>query len=83
MIFIYLFSLQSYKQFNEFETRILVSTDFFDLDMDIGSADIIFNYHMPDNPKTFLHRVRYKNLFLFMEIFHFRLVVLIDLVKKV
>jgi len=49
--------LKGCKKFKEFETGILVSTDFFDLNMDITSANIIFNYHMPDNPKTYLHRI--------------------------
>merc|ERR1712147_35561 len=46
-----------YKQFKEFKKRIMVSTDLFGRGMDIERVNIVFNYDMPDDSDTYLHRV--------------------------
>lgn len=52
-----MFSLARYKTFKEFQGRILVATNLFECCMDIGRANIIFNYDMPEDTVTYLRRV--------------------------
>ncbi|XP_071802016.1 spliceosome RNA helicase DDX39B [Asterias amurensis] len=49
--------LQNYKLFKNFEKRILVATNLFGRGMDIERVNIVFNYDMPENSDTYLHRV--------------------------
>jgi len=51
------FSLARYKEFKEFQTRILVATNLFGRGMDIERVNIVFNYDMPEDTDTYLHRV--------------------------
>lgn len=51
------FSLARYKQFKDFEKRILVATNLFGRGMDIERVNIVFNYDMPESSDTYLHRV--------------------------
>lgn len=37
--------------------RILVATDLFGRGMDIERVNIVFNYDMPENSDSYLHRV--------------------------
>merc|ERR1719335_979200 len=46
-----------YKQFKEFQKRIMVSTDLFGRGIDIERVNIVINYDMPDEGDTYLHRV--------------------------
>jgi len=46
-----------YKQFKEFQKRILVSTDLFGRGIDIERVNIVINYDMPDESDSYLHRV--------------------------
>uniref|UniRef100_A0A7S4WFU1 RNA helicase n=1 Tax=Alexandrium monilatum TaxID=311494 RepID=A0A7S4WFU1_9DINO len=46
-----------YKQFKEFQKRIMVSTDLFGRGIDIERVNIVINYDMPDDSDTYLHRV--------------------------
>merc|ERR1712054_740434 len=46
-----------YKQFEEFQKRILVSTDLFGRGIDIERVNIVINYDMPDESDSYLHRV--------------------------
>uniref|UniRef100_H0XKC6 RNA helicase n=1 Tax=Otolemur garnettii TaxID=30611 RepID=H0XKC6_OTOGA len=46
-----------YQQFKGFQQRILVATDLFGRGMDIEPVDIVFNYDMPEDSDTYLHRV--------------------------
>merc|ERR1712217_947426 len=46
-----------YKQFKEFQKRIMVSTDLFGRGIDIERVNIVVNYDMPDESDTYLHRV--------------------------
>lgn len=49
--------LGHYKQFKEFQKRILVATNLFGRGMDIERVNIVFNYDMPEDSNTYLHRV--------------------------
>ncbi|CAK9290890.1 unnamed protein product [Gordionus sp. m RMFG-2023] len=49
--------LSRYKQFKDFQKRILVATDLFGRGMDIERVNIVFNYDMPDSSDMYLHRV--------------------------
>merc|ERR1711959_1083 len=49
--------IAKYKQFKEFQKRIMVSTDLFGRGMDIERVNIVINYDMPDESDTYLHRV--------------------------
>merc|ERR1712088_50251 len=46
-----------YKQFKEFQKRIMVSTDLFGRGIDIERVNIVINYDMPEDSDTYLHRV--------------------------
>ena len=49
--------LYRYQQFKEFQKRILVATNLFGRGIDIERVNIVFNYDMPDDSDTYLHRV--------------------------
>merc|ERR1711920_383511 len=46
-----------YKQFKEFQKRIMVSTDLFGRGIDIERVNIVVNYDMPDESDAYFHRV--------------------------
>merc|ERR1719409_333267 len=46
-----------YKQFKEFQKRIMVSTDLFGRGIDIERVNIVINYDMPDDSDSYLHHV--------------------------
>jgi len=46
-----------YKQFKEFQKRIMVATDLFGRGIDIERVNIVINYDMPDDGDSYLHRV--------------------------
>jgi len=46
-----------YKQFKEFQKRILVATDLFGRGIDIERVNIVINYDLPDDSDSYLHRV--------------------------
>lgn len=52
-------SLSRYQQFKDFQRRILVATNLFGRGMDIERVNIVFNYDMPEDSDTYLHRVRH------------------------
>lgn len=49
--------LSKYQAFKTFSKRILCSTDLFGRGIDIERVNIVFNYDMPENSDTYLHRV--------------------------
>ncbi|CAF4201356.1 unnamed protein product [Adineta steineri] len=50
--------LARYKQFNDFQTCILITTDLFGHDIiNIERVNIILHYDMPEDIETYLHRV--------------------------
>jgi superfamily II DNA/RNA helicase len=50
-------SIQRYKEFKEFQTRICVSTDIFGRGIDVERINVAINYDMPDKADSYLHRV--------------------------
>merc|ERR1712193_342813 len=46
-----------YKQFKEFQKRIMVSTDLFGRGIDIERVNIVINYDMTTDSDSYLHRV--------------------------
>lgn len=49
--------LSRYESFKQGQKRILVSTDLFGRGIDIEKVNIVFNYDMPQEAGTYLHRV--------------------------
>jgi len=49
--------LSKYQQFKDFQKRILIATNLFGRGMDIERVNIVFNYDMPEDTDTYLHRV--------------------------
>merc|ERR1711869_96385 len=49
--------ISRYRQFKEFQKRIMVSTDLFGRGIDIERVNIVINYDMPDESDAYLHRV--------------------------
>lgn len=49
--------LAKYQQFKDYQQRILVATNLFGRGMDIERVNIVFNYDMPEDSDTYLHRV--------------------------
>merc|ERR1711967_121254 len=49
--------INRYKQFKDFQKRIMVSTDLFGRGIDIERVNIVINYDMPGDSDTYLHRV--------------------------
>merc|ERR1712133_302972 len=49
--------LARYQKFKNFQKRILVATNLFGRGMDIERVNIVFNYDMPEDSDTYLHRV--------------------------
>merc|ERR1712139_13220 len=54
--------INRYKQFKEFQKRIMVCTDLFGRGIDIERVNIVINYDMPEDSDTYLHRVGTKGL---------------------
>jgi len=49
--------IQTYANFKDFKSRIMISTDLFGRGIDIERVNIVINYDMPDSADTYLHRV--------------------------
>merc|ERR1719324_136393 len=49
--------ISRYKQFKEFQKRIMVCTDLFGRGIDIERVNIVINYDMTDESDQYLHRV--------------------------
>lgn len=49
--------IKRYKQFKDFQKRILVATDIFGRGIDIERVNIVVNYDMSENADSYLHRV--------------------------
>jgi len=49
--------IERYKQFKDFQKRIMVATDLFGRGIDIERVNIVINYDIPDNSDQYLHRV--------------------------
>lgn len=60
------FRLSRYQQFKDFQRRILVATNLFGRGMDIERVNIVFNYDMPEDSDTYLHRVSFSSRLVLM-----------------
>jgi len=49
--------IEKYKQFKDFQTRIMVATDVFGRGIDISRVNVVINYDMPEDSDSYLHRV--------------------------
>jgi len=49
--------IDRFKQFKNFQKRILVSTNMFGRGMDVERVNIVINYDMPEDDTMYLHRV--------------------------
>lgn len=49
--------IKIYEGFKQFKHRILVATEIFGRGIDIEKINIVFNYDMPENADSYLHRV--------------------------
>jgi len=49
--------LDKYKQFKDFNKRILIATNLFGRGVDFERVNVVINYDMPDDEDTYLHRV--------------------------
>jgi len=49
--------IEKYKQFKDFQTRIMVATDVFGRGIDISRVNVVINYDMPADSDSYLHRV--------------------------
>jgi len=49
--------LERYKNFKDFKSRILVSTNLFGRGVDIERVNIVINFDMPNDSNEYLHRV--------------------------
>jgi ATP-dependent RNA helicase UAP56/SUB2 len=49
--------IERYKQFKDFQKRIMVATDLFGRGIDIERVNIVINYDIPDSSDQYLHRV--------------------------
>jgi len=49
--------IDQYKSFKKFGSRIMVVTNMYGRGVDFERVNVVFNYDMPDNETTYLHRV--------------------------
>lgn len=51
------YRIQRYNDFKAFRYRIMVATDIFGRGIDIEKINVVFNFDMPTEPDSYLHRV--------------------------
>lgn len=56
-IILIVFRIKIYEGFKQFKHRILVATEIFGRGIDIEKINIVFNYDMPSESDSYLHRV--------------------------
>jgi len=49
--------IEQYKNFKKFGSRIMVATNMYGRGVDFERVNVVFNYDMPSNATTYLHRV--------------------------
>jgi len=49
--------IETYKTFKKFGSRIMVATNLFGRGVDFERVNVVFNYDMPEDEDTYLHRV--------------------------
>ena len=55
--FLNLHRIRIYEGFKQFKSRILVATELFGRGIDIEKINIVFNFDMPGDADSYLHRV--------------------------
>lgn len=51
--------IKRYEDFKHFKYRILVATDIFGRGIDIERINVVFNFDMPTDSDSYLHRVTF------------------------
>lgn len=49
--------IAKFSEFYQCGSRVMVTTDVFGRGIDIAKVNIVFNFDMPDNADSYLHRV--------------------------
>jgi ATP-dependent RNA helicase SrmB len=49
--------IERYRQFKNFEIRIMVATDLFGRGVDIEKVNVVINYDMPYGADVYVHRI--------------------------
>jgi len=49
--------IERYRKFKDFRARIMVATNIFGRGIDVERVNVVFNYDMPEDSDTYLHRV--------------------------
>lgn len=49
--------IEKYRQFKNFQTRIMVATNLFGRGIDVERVNVVINYDMSESADTYLHRV--------------------------
>lgn len=57
MYLIFPFRIKRYNDFKNFKYRIMVATDIFGRGIDIEKINVVFNYNMPNDSDSYMHRV--------------------------
>lgn len=55
--YIIIFRIKRYNDFKSFKYRIMVATDIFGRGIDIEKINVVFNFDMPQDSDSYLHRV--------------------------
>jgi ATP-dependent RNA helicase UAP56/SUB2 len=53
----YPISIERYRKFKDYSSRIMVATNIFGRGIDIERVNVVINYDMPESSDTYLHRV--------------------------
>lgn len=51
----------SLNKFRSAHSKILVSTDVASRGLDIPNVDVVINHNVPEQPKTYVHRLEFLN----------------------
>lgn len=52
-----IYRIKRYNEFKQFKHRIMIATDIFGRGIDIEKINVVFNYNMPQESDSYLHRV--------------------------
>jgi ATP-dependent RNA helicase UAP56/SUB2 len=53
----YFIRIKRYNEFKNFKHRIMVATDIFGRGIDMEKINVVFNFDMPTESDSYLHRV--------------------------
>ncbi len=75
--------MAQYKEFEARQKPIVVATSLFRCGLDIEGVNIVLNYYMPEATNISSSSMFKNKRFFFINMFNFRLLVLVDLMQKV